>query len=166
MTAQPKMARTRMTTAATTIICSRDMCFTHTVAIQLRPSSGKGKGERAAGSFVKDAAGYGSAIAFLAARPASCVSNSTPKGTIGLICTLTYWVDRLSPNSLLLNLSKGLASVPPQRLPPRDLTKRHYHEHYLPSAHRRQSGNRRPHEYQARDLQARKGGLLLREFAH
>src|SRR6476619_3721433 len=33
-TTQPKMARTRMTTAATTIICSRDMCLPHTVAVQ------------------------------------------------------------------------------------------------------------------------------------
>src|SRR6478672_3178599 len=36
-TPQPKMARTRMTTAATTIICSRDMCLPHTVAVQRRP---------------------------------------------------------------------------------------------------------------------------------
>jgi hypothetical protein len=33
-----------MTTAATTIICSRDMCLPHTVAVQPRPPIGKEKG--------------------------------------------------------------------------------------------------------------------------
>jgi hypothetical protein len=33
------------------------MCLPHTVAVQLRPSIGKGKGRREAGPFVEDAAG-------------------------------------------------------------------------------------------------------------
>ena len=43
-TTQPKMARTTMTTAATTIICSRDMCYLTLSPFSLDKQSAKEKG--------------------------------------------------------------------------------------------------------------------------
>ena len=56
------MMATMMTSAATTaIIWFWDICLPHTVAVQLRPSIGKGKGRREVGSLCRGYARLGAA---------------------------------------------------------------------------------------------------------